>query len=130
MRFISQITDWVTTPYTIYLVLKDRAISRSVKFRTVIGLVLIFVYVISPIDIMPDFIPFAGWMDDLIVVPLGLLLLRKITPGFNIVEKRSRAQATVRRIILWTTLSLLVVSILGLIWLGLLIYIVLRLITG
>lgn len=130
MGIISQITDWVTTPYTIYLILKDPAISRSVKLRAVIGLVLIFAYIISPIDIIPDFIPFASWLDDLIVVPLGLALVRKITPGFDVVEKRNRAQSTVRRIILWTSLSLVVVILLGLLWLGLLVYIIVRLITG
>ena len=129
MGIISQITDWVTTPYTIYLILKDPAILKSVKLRAVIGLVLIFAYVISPIDIIPDFIPFAGWLDDLIVVPLGLALVRKITPSFDIVEKRNRAQATVRRILLWTILSLLVVILLGLLWLGLLIYIIVKLIS-
>ncbi len=130
MGIISQITDWITTPYTIYLILKDPMISRSVKLRAVIGLVLIFAYVISPIDIIPDFIPFAGWLDDLIVVPLGLALVRKITPGFDVVEKRNRVQSTVRQILLWTSLSIVVVILLGLLWLGLLVYIIVRLITG
>ena len=130
MGIISQITDWVTTPYTIYLILKDPAISRSVKLRAVIGLALIFAYIISPIDIIPDFIPISGWLDDLIVVPLGLALVRKITPGIDVVEKRDRAQASVRRILLWTMLSLVVAILLGLLWLGLLIYIIVRLITG
>jgi hypothetical protein len=130
MGIISQITDWVTTPYTIHLILKDPAVSRSVKLRAVIGLVLIFAYIISPIDIIPDFIPFAGWLDDLIVVPLGLAIVRKITPGFDVIEKRNRAQSTVRRILFWTSLSLVVVILLGLLWLGLLVYIIVRLITG
>ena len=103
--------------------------SRSVKLRAIIGLVLIFAYIISPIDIIPDFIPFAGWLDDLIVVPLGLALVRKITPGFDVVEKRNRAQATVGRILLWTMLSLSAVILLGLLWLGLLIYIIVKLIS-
>jgi uncharacterized membrane protein YkvA (DUF1232 family) len=130
MRFISQITDWVTTPYTIYLILKDPAISRSVKLSAGIGLALIFAYIISPIDIIPDFIPIAGWLDDLVVVPLGLALVRKITPGIDVVERRNRAQASVRRILLWTMLSLVVAILLVLLWLGLLVYIIVRLITG
>ena len=130
MRIISQIADWITTPYTIYLILKDPAISRSVKLRAVIGLALIFAYIISPMDIIPDFIPVAGWLDDLVVVPLGLALVRKITPGIDVVEKRDRAQASVRRILLWTMLSLVVAILLGLLWLGLLIYIIVRLIIG
>jgi uncharacterized membrane protein YkvA (DUF1232 family) len=130
MRIISQVADWVTTPYTIYLILRDPAISRSVKLRAIIGLALIFAYIISPIDIIPDFIPVSGWLDDLVVVPLGLALVRKITPGIDVVEKRDRAQASVRRSLLWTMLALLVAILLGLLWLGLLIYIIVRLITG
>ena len=130
MRIISQIVDWVATPYTVYLILKDSAISRSVKLRAVILLVLIFAYAISPIDIIPDFIPLSGWLDDLVVVPLGLALVRKITLGIDVVEKRNRAQASVRRILLWTIFSFVVATLLGLLWLGLLIYIIVRLITG
>jgi uncharacterized membrane protein YkvA (DUF1232 family) len=130
MRIISQVADWVTTPYTIYLILRDPAISRSVKLRAIIGLALIFAYIISPIDIIPDFIPVSGWLDDLVVVPLGLALVRKITPGIDVVEKRDRAQASVRRSLLWTMLALVVAILLGLLWLGLLIYIIVRLITG
>jgi uncharacterized membrane protein YkvA (DUF1232 family) len=130
MRIISQVADWVTTPYTIYLILRDPAISRSVKLRAIIGLALIFAYIISPIDIIPDFIPVSGWLDDLVVVPLGLALVREITPGIDVVEKRDRTQASVRRSLLWTMLALLVAILLGLLWLGLLIYIIVRLITG
>ena len=130
MQIISKITDWVTTPYTIYLVLKDPSIPRSVKLRAAIPLVLIFAYIISPIDIIPDYVPLAGWLDDLVIVPLGLALVRKITPGIDIVEKRNRAQTSIRRILLWTALALLAAILLGLIWLGLLIYIIVRLITG
>jgi uncharacterized membrane protein YkvA (DUF1232 family) len=129
VQIISQITNWVTTPYTIYFVLKDPLISRSIKLRAVLILVLIFAYIISPIDIIPDFIPLSGWLDDLIVVPVGLALVRKITPGIDIIEKRSRAQASVRRILLFTVVSLLVTILLGLVWLGLLIYIIVRVIT-
>ena len=130
MRIISQITDWVSTPYTIYLVIKDPAIPRSVKIRAGIGLGVIFAYVISPFDIIPDVVPFAGWLDDLIIVPLGLALIRVFTPGIDIVGKRARAQARVKRIILWTIFSLAVAVLLGLAWLGLLIYFIVRLISG
>ena len=130
MSIISRITDWVATPYTIYLVLKDTAVSRSVKLRAVIGLTLIFAYVVSPIDIIPDFIPFAGWVDDIVIVPLGLALVRIITPGIDIVKTRARAHTSVRRVLLWTIFSLITAAILGLLSLGLLVYIIIRLITS
>jgi uncharacterized membrane protein YkvA (DUF1232 family) len=129
MGFINRIIDWVTTPYTIYLIIKDPAIPRSVKLSAGIGLAVIFAYVISPFDIIPDFIPLAGWLDDLIIVPLGFALLRKITPGIDIVEKRNRAQRTVKKILYLAILSLAVAVLLSLAWLALIIYFIVRLIT-
>jgi uncharacterized membrane protein YkvA (DUF1232 family) len=130
MQIISQIIDWVATPYTIYLIIKDPAAPRPVKIRAGIGLAIIFIYAVSPIDIIPDVVPFAGWLDDLIIVPLGLLLLRKITPGIDVIEKRNRAQTSVKRILYLTILSLAIAVLLGLAWLGLFIYYIVRLITG
>jgi uncharacterized membrane protein YkvA (DUF1232 family) len=130
MSIISKITDWVTTPYTIYLILKDPTISQSVKLRSVIGLVLIFAYMISPLDIIPDFIPMSGWLDDLVVVPLGLAVMRKIIPDINVLERRDRVQSSVRRILILTILSLVIAVSLGLLLLGLLIYIIVRLTGG
>jgi uncharacterized membrane protein YkvA (DUF1232 family) len=130
MNFFSKITDWVTTPYTIYLLIKDPAIPRSDKIRVIIGLVVIFAYVISPIDVIPDVIPLSGWLDDLIVVPLGFTLMRLFTPGINIEETKNRAQKKVRRILFWVIFSVVAVVLLGLAWLGLLVYLIVRLIAG
>ncbi len=130
MGIITRIVDWISTPYTVYLVLKETTISRSLKIRAITGLVLIFIYIISPIDLIPDFIPFSGWLDDLIVVPIGFVLLRKFTPGFNLVEKRNRAQASVRRIVIWTIIALAASILLFITSLGLLVYLIVRLITG
>ena len=130
MKIISRITDWVTTPYTIYLLLKDPEISRSEKWRAGIGLAVIFAYIISPFDVIPDFIPLSGWLDDLAVVPLGLALVRMITPGIKIEEARNRAQTSVKRILRWAVFSLVAAALLGLAWLGLLIYVIVRLIAG
>jgi uncharacterized membrane protein YkvA (DUF1232 family) len=128
VRIVSQIMDWVTTPYTIYLVLRDTGVERPVKIRAAIGLAIIFAYVISPVDLIPDFVPFAGWLDDLIVVPIGLALLRKFTPGVDLVEKRTRAQASVRRFMIWTVVSLVVFILVALAWLGLVVYVIARLV--
>ena len=100
------------------------------KLRAIIGLVLISVYVISPIDVIPDFLPIAGWLDDLIIIPLGLSLVRIMTPGFDVMEKREKAGAGVKRIVFWTLLSFLVAVLLMFFWLGLVVYIIVKSITS
>lgn len=42
--------------------------------------VLVLAYVLSPIDLIPDFIPVLGQLDDLIIVPLGIALVSRLTP--------------------------------------------------
>ena len=126
MKIISNIVNWVATPFTIYQILKDPAVSRAVKLRSGIGLAILFVYVISPFDIVPDFIPMAGWLDDLLVVPLGLGLLRKMTPGIDVMEKRKRAEKSVKRILVWTIFSLAAAILLGLAWLGLVVWVIVK----
>lgn len=37
-------------------------------------------YALSPLDLIPDFIPILGYLDDLIIVPLGLLLVLRLVP--------------------------------------------------
>lgn len=40
-----------------------------------IGTALIVLYVISPVDLISDFIPFIGWVDDIVIVPLAIRFL-------------------------------------------------------
>ena len=54
--------------------------------------VLIVAYALSPIDLIPDFIPVLGYLDDLILVPLGIYLLLKVIPPEVMSECRVQAQ--------------------------------------
>ena len=54
-------------------------------------------YAISPIDLIPDFIPVLGYLDDLIIVPLGIALAVKMIPEAVLVDCRIRAQAASER---------------------------------
>jgi uncharacterized membrane protein YkvA (DUF1232 family) len=53
---------------------------------------LIVAYAFSPIDLIPDFIPVLGYLDDLLIVPLGVLLALKMIPAEVMAECRSRAE--------------------------------------
>jgi uncharacterized membrane protein YkvA (DUF1232 family) len=53
-------------------------------------------YALSPIDLIPDFIPVVGYLDDLIIVPLGILLAVRLIPPDLMGELRSAAIARAR----------------------------------
>ncbi len=48
-------------------------------------------YALSPIDLIPDFVPVLGYLDDLVIVPLGILLAVRLIPAPVLVELRERA---------------------------------------
>jgi len=49
-------------------------------------------YALSPIDLIPDFIPVLGYLDDLILIPLGIVLAVRLIPGPVMEECRARAR--------------------------------------
>ncbi len=59
--------------------------------------VAVAAYALSPIDLIPDFIPVLGWLDDLIIVPLGLILVRRLIPAPLWTELHAAAEAASTR---------------------------------
>jgi uncharacterized membrane protein YkvA (DUF1232 family) len=55
---------------------------------------LVAAYVLSPIDLIPDFIPVVGYLDDLILVPLAIRLLLHLLPAEVLAGARVKAEAT------------------------------------
>src|SRR6266849_170417 len=50
-------------------------------------------YALSPIDLIPDFIPVIGYLDDLIIVPIGIFLVIRLVPAEVMAEHRELAKA-------------------------------------
>lgn len=73
--------------HALYLALKD---PRTPWYAKAIGFVVIG-YAISPIDLIPDFIPVLGYLDDVILLPLGLLLFQRLVPAVVLAECKARA---------------------------------------
>ncbi len=75
-------------------------------------------YALSPIDLIPDFIPILGYLDDIVLVPLGIALAIRLVPEDVLAEARSRAAARLVRprsriaaapiIALWIAVTVLV----------------------
>ena len=49
-------------------------------------------YALSPIDLIPDFIPVLGYLDDLVIVPAGILLTVRLIPADLLSEFRAQAE--------------------------------------
>ena len=48
-------------------------------------------YALSPIDLIPDFVPILGYLDDLIIVPAGIMLAVRLVPAHLMAEFRAEA---------------------------------------
>ena len=78
--------------YALYLAYKD---PRVPWFAKVLAALLVG-YVFSPIDPIPDFIPVIGLLDELVVVPLGVMVVRRMIPDEVLLECRERARDAMR----------------------------------
>ena len=74
--------------YALYLAYRD---PRTPWYARIVAAVVVG-YAFSPIDLIPDFIPVLGYVDDLILVPFGIWLALKMIPPEVIAESRARAQ--------------------------------------
>jgi uncharacterized membrane protein YkvA (DUF1232 family) len=74
--------------YALYLAYRDPRVPWYAKAFAA----LVVGYAFSPIDLIPDFIPLRGYLDDLILLPLGILLALRMIPREVMEEARLQAQ--------------------------------------
>jgi uncharacterized membrane protein YkvA (DUF1232 family) len=103
--------------YALYLAYRDPRVSwyARVFAAIVVG------YAISPVDLIPDVVPVLGYLDDLILVPLGVALATKMIPPQVLAECREKARDTEDRpvnkvaavviVIVWIALAALAVRL-------------------
>lgn len=65
-------------------------------------------YALSPIDLVPDFIPVLGYLDDLLIVPLGLALVLRLLPPPVLLAARERAARMLARPRSWLAAAIIV----------------------
>jgi len=71
-------------------------------------------YALSPIDLIPDFIPVLGYLDDLLLLPMGIYLALKLIPAEVLIDARRRAaEAPAKLPKRWSAALLIII-----LWLG------------
>ncbi|MDP2964828.1 MAG: YkvA family protein [Pelolinea sp.] len=98
--------------YALFLAYKDPRTPWYAKLFT--GLVV--AYAFSPIDLIPDFIPVLGYLDDLVLVPLGAAVAIKMIPPEVMAECRAKAQAEMDK---GKPVNWIVAAVIIMVWVGL-----------
>jgi uncharacterized membrane protein YkvA (DUF1232 family) len=102
----------------VYLASRDPRVPWCAKALAV----LVAGYALSPIDLIPDFIPLLGYLDDMVVVPLGIIAVVKLVPPAIMAEHRTAAalisEKPVSRTAAIVVVLIWAVSIVVLMWLG------------
>jgi uncharacterized membrane protein YkvA (DUF1232 family) len=98
--------------YALYFAYRDPRVPWYAKFfiAGVVG------YAFSPIDLIPDFVPVLGYLDDLVLIPLGVALALKMIPKSVMDDARSKANSLSQKPKNWVAAAVII-----LIWLCLII---------
>ena len=123
MGLVRRLESWArglkVEVYALYLAYRDPRVSwyARVFAAVVVG------YAFSPIDLIPDVVPVLGYLDDLVVVPLGVALAIKMIPTHVLLECREKAReakdrplnkvAAVVIVLVWIALAVIAVRILA-----------------
>ena len=94
---MGRLRDWARAikrdVVAIWLAGRDPRVPWPVKLLAL----LVAGYALSPIDLIPDFIPVLGYLDDVLLVPLGVLLVIRLLPPALLAEHRASAAAIIER---------------------------------
>ena len=101
--WLARLKQWASTikrdVYALWLAARD---PRTPWFAKLLAL-LVAAYALSPIDLIPDFIPVIGYLDDAVLVPLGVLLVIRLIPPELMEEFRAAAALAEQRPVSYIT---------------------------
>jgi uncharacterized membrane protein YkvA (DUF1232 family) len=93
MLALERVRQWARTLKRDVLALYLAARDPRVPWYAKAVAACVAVYALSPIDLIPDFIPILGYLDDLLIVPLGIWLAIRLIPPSLLEEHRQAALA-------------------------------------
>ncbi len=120
MKLTKNIIAFKSNAYILYRAIRDPRVAWYIKCLTL----MLLAYIISPIDLVPDFIPVLGLLDEAILVPVALALIVRLIPEEVIIDYRDGAKdgqdigLRVLGVSIILALWLLVLWLISLLWLG------------
>jgi uncharacterized membrane protein YkvA (DUF1232 family) len=112
--------------YALYLAARDPRVPRAAK----LVVVLVVAYALSPIDLIPDFIPVLGYLDDMLLLPMGIALAIKLMPHDVWEECKSQARAELASELPRNRTAAIVIATVWIALLGLVVWLAWRLLEG
>lgn len=88
---VARLRAWARTLKRDVMALRSAALDDRVPWYAKALAAAVAAYALSPIDLIPDFIPVVGYLDDLIIVPLGLWFAIRLIPPDVMAEHRAAA---------------------------------------
>ena len=129
-RFAQRWIQWArqlkTEVYAIYVAYRD----PRVPWYARVFAACVVAYAFSPIDLIPDPIPILGYLDDLILIPLGIKLALSMIPAEVMAESREKAREIIRQgkpvkraaavviVAIWLLLAALIIAVLARVFSG------------
>ena len=110
----------------LYLAVRDPRFSWYIRALAL----LVISYALSPVDLIPDVIPVLGLLDDIIIVPLGIVLVLRLMPPPLLQDVRQKADAVVVTMKRSLAGALLVVALWAMLLAGVLWLVVSRIFAG
>jgi len=93
LRWLQRIREWARLvrrdAVAVWIAARDPRVPWYAKLIAA----AVAAYALSPIDLIPDFIPVLGYADDLLIVPAGILLTTRLIPAGLMAEFRAEAAA-------------------------------------
>lgn len=103
--------------FALYYAYKDPRVPWYAK----IFIIIVVGYAFSPIDLIPDFIPILGYLDDFILIPLGVSIALKMIPAPVMEDARRKAAETKVKIKNWVAAVIIIA-----LWLALILWLLWR----
>jgi uncharacterized membrane protein YkvA (DUF1232 family) len=108
--------------YALYLAYRDPRVPWYAKAWAA----LVVAYALSPIDLIPDFIPVLGYVDDLVLIPLGVSLALRLIPPEVMAECRQRAKVQLNQSPAHSWLGALIVVVIWLVVIALIAFLIIK----